>query len=186
MDGSTIITRWRQCAPLHNACFLWPRRVQIPNASRSVRPFLHSSRLGAPLYFTMGRPLPSKLPLLTGDLDPHITHDSLGPSDPIIQTAYRSIQSFLQGSLLWQTDRQTDTPTDHAILATNFIFDCEYGSGINVLIAEIWRFFVFFQIMAAVRQLGFVMCMFGPPTTNTSWYLSLCKIWLESMGCVDI
>ena len=105
MDGSTIIARWRQCAPLRNACFLGPRRVQIPNASRSVRPFLHSSRQRAPLYFTMGRPLPSKLPLLTGYLDPNLIYDSLGPSESIIQTAYRSVQSFLQGSLLWQTDR---------------------------------------------------------------------------------
>jgi len=35
--------------------------------------------------------------------------------------------------------------------------------------------------MAAVRHLGFVVCMFGPPTTSIWWYLSMCKIWLESM-----
>jgi len=41
----------------------------------------------------------------------------------------------------------------------------------------IFRFFN----MAAVRHLGFVMCVFGPPTKGIWWSLSLCKIWLESM-----
>ena len=31
--------------------------------------------------------------------------------------------------------------------------------------------------MAAVRHLGFVMCMFGPPTKSIWWFLMLCKIW---------
>ena len=35
--------------------------------------------------------------------------------------------------------------------------------------------------MAAVRHLGFVGRVLGPPTMNTWWSLSLCKIWLESM-----
>ena len=46
--------------------------------------------------------------------------------------------------------------------------------------AEIWRFFDFFK-MAAVRHLGFVMPVWGPPTKGIRWSLSLCKIWLESM-----
>ena len=41
--------------------------------------------------------------------------------------------------------------------------------------------FRFFFWMAGVRHLGFVVCMFGPPTTSIWWYLSMCKIWLESM-----
>jgi len=41
----------------------------------------------------------------------------------------------------------------------------------------IFRFFK----MTAVRHLGFVMCVFGPPTKGIWWSLSLCKIWLESM-----
>ena len=35
----------------------------------------------------------------------------------------------------------------------------------------IFRFFK----MAAVRHLGFVMCVFGPPTKGIWWSLSLCK-----------
>ena len=40
--------------------------------------------------------------------------------------------------------------------------------------------FRFFK-MAAVRHLGFVICVFGPPTKGIWWSLSLCKIWRESM-----
>jgi len=43
--------------------------------------------------------------------------------------------------------------------------------------AEIWRFFK----MVAVRNLGFVMCVFRPHTKGIWWSLSLCKMWLESM-----
>ena len=39
---------------------------------------------------------------------------------------------------------------------------------------------IFFK-MAAVRHLGFVVLMWGPPTKGIWWSLSLCKIWLESM-----
>ena len=46
--------------------------------------------------------------------------------------------------------------------------------------AEIWRFFDFSK-MAAVRHLGFLMRVLGPPTKGMWWSLSMCKIWLESM-----
>jgi len=51
---------------------------------------------------------------------------------------------------------------------------------ISRTIAEIWRFFDFSKI-AAVRHVGFVLCMIEPPTKGIWWSLSLCKIWLESM-----
>ena len=35
--------------------------------------------------------------------------------------------------------------------------------------------------MAAVRRLGFVLRVFGPPTESICWSLSLCKIWLKSL-----
>jgi len=35
--------------------------------------------------------------------------------------------------------------------------------------------------MAAVRHLGFVGRVLGPPTMTTRWCLSLCRIWLTSM-----
>jgi len=47
------------------------------------------------LYFTVGRIFHSKLPLPTGDLDPHLIHDSPGVSEPTTQTASRADQPFL-------------------------------------------------------------------------------------------
>ena len=41
-------------------------------------------------------------------------HGSLGPPESGTQMATWSFQPFLQGSLVWQTDRATDRPTDHA------------------------------------------------------------------------
>jgi len=61
----------------------------------------------------MGASLPKIAPSNWGDLDPHLTHDSLFPSKPTTQTPFRSVQPFSQGSLVWQTDRQTDGQTDH-------------------------------------------------------------------------
>jgi len=60
-------------------------------------------------------PFPLKIAASHGDLDPHLTHDSLGPPEATTQMASQSVQPFLQGSLLRQTDQQTDRPTDHAI-----------------------------------------------------------------------
>ena len=45
-----------------------------------------------------------------------------------------------------------------------------------------WDMVLFdFSKMAAVRRLGFVMHVYGPPTKGIWWSLSLCKIRLESM-----
>jgi len=42
-----------------------------------------------------------------GDLNPHLIHGPLGPPKSSTQMTSRSVQPFLQGSLVWQTDRQT-------------------------------------------------------------------------------
>jgi len=42
---------------------------------------------------------------MTADLDPHLIHGFLSPPESSIQTAPHSVQLFLQGSLVWQTDR---------------------------------------------------------------------------------
>jgi len=73
-------------------------------SSRSVQSFLHSS-LQMCLYFTMGRTFPSKLPFPLGSGPPANTC-FLGPtSKSSTQMAFRSIRTFFQGSLVWQTDR---------------------------------------------------------------------------------
>jgi len=45
---------------------------------------------------------------------PHVIHGSLGPPPSGTQMATWSFQPFLQGSLVWHTDRATDRPTNHA------------------------------------------------------------------------
>jgi len=53
-----------------------------------------------------------------GDLDPHLIHGPLSQPQSSTQTASRSVQPFLQGSIVRQSDRRTDRPidrlTDHA------------------------------------------------------------------------
>jgi len=47
-----------------------------------------------------------------GDVNPHLIHGPFSPPMSSTQTASRSVQPFLQGSLVWQTDRPTDRQTD--------------------------------------------------------------------------
>jgi len=65
-----------------------------------------------PEAFTMAAPflLKTKLPLSMGHVNPHLIHGFLDPPEPTTQTVSRLVQPLLQGSLLWQTDRQTDRP----------------------------------------------------------------------------
>jgi len=73
-------------------------------ASRSVLLFLHRWPQHVPILYN-GMFLFPQLSLLMGDLDPHLIHGSLGQSKSSTQTAFRSVQPFSQGSLVWQTDR---------------------------------------------------------------------------------
>ena len=70
-----------------------PPESTTQTANRSVQPFLHSLRQKVPILYS-GRPFPPKLPLLTGGSEPRLTHDSLGHSEPTIQTASRSVNPF--------------------------------------------------------------------------------------------
>jgi len=71
-------------------------------ANRSVQPFLHSARQKVPI-FNNGRPFPRKLPILMGDLNLHLIYDSLGQSEPTIQTplsfSYVRLSNFCTGDL---------------------------------------------------------------------------------------
>jgi len=53
-------------------------------------------------------PIPPKnCPFPWGNLDLHLVNGSLGPPESSTQTASWSVQTFLHGSLLWQTDKHT-------------------------------------------------------------------------------
>jgi len=63
-------------------------------SNRLVQPFLHSSWQKVQVV-NNGRPFPQNCPFPQGDLEPHLKHDSLGPSEPTMQTASWSVQPFL-------------------------------------------------------------------------------------------
>jgi len=105
--GATWRIWWNLCFHhICQVCFLRPTRVHNPNG-KSISSAVSAQLTAESPYTLQQAPLSPKLPLLTGGDRPHLTQDSFNPSKPIIQTASWSVQLFLQGSLLWQTDRQT-------------------------------------------------------------------------------
>jgi len=68
--------------------------LTVQMAPLSVLLFSHRWPQSVPILYN-GRPFLPKLPLPMGDLDPHLTHDSLGPSKPTNQTASPSVQLLL-------------------------------------------------------------------------------------------
>ena len=78
-------------------------------ANQSVQLFLHSARQKVPILYN-GRPFLPNYPFLWGDMDPHPSYDSLGPSEPIIHTVSLSVQPFCTDdrtvSLYFTTRRQ--------------------------------------------------------------------------------
>jgi len=80
----------------------------IPTAHLRPQPKWHPYRFSrlctddrrVSLYFTMGHPFPTICPFPWGDLEPHLIHGSLGPPQYSTQMAARSVQPFLEGSLV--------------------------------------------------------------------------------------
>jgi len=101
MGGSVVFPRWRRI--WLNLCFLQRTQVYNQMANRSVQPFLHSRKSSC---FTVGAAFPQNFPF------PWTPSNTwfLGPPESSIQMASGSVQSFLQDSLVWPTDRQTDRP----------------------------------------------------------------------------
>jgi len=103
--------------PSNNAS-LSPTESITQTAYRSVQPFLSQiHRIECPYTLQWDAPSPQNCPshYEIGSIDPHLIHGSLGPSECSTQTGlFRSVQPFLQGSLVRQIDRQTNRPTDHA------------------------------------------------------------------------
>jgi len=79
--------------------FVSPPDSASQTAPRSIQPFLHSLRQAVLILYN-GRPSTDhkKLHLPMGDLNAHLIHGVLGPSESTAQTASRSVEPFLQGS----------------------------------------------------------------------------------------
>ena len=116
IDGSIIFATWRQCAlPCGhigatwriwlNLCFLWPTHVHNPNSISIGSAVFAQMTAQCPYLLQWDAPsLSQNCPFPWGYV-PHLIHGSLGQPESSTQTASRSVQSFLQGSLVWQTDR---------------------------------------------------------------------------------
>jgi len=97
--------------PCNTWCF-GPMRAHNPNGT-SIGSAVFAQMTAECPY--AGLPVsPSKLFLPMLASGPHVIHSSLGPAESGTQMATWSFQPFLQGSLVWQTDKATDRPTDHA------------------------------------------------------------------------
>jgi len=70
--------------------FLRPTGVHNPNSNQLVDVFLHRSQQSVAILFNKPPLPPLKLPLPMGDLELHVTHDSL-----ITQMESRSVEPFL-------------------------------------------------------------------------------------------
>jgi len=83
---------WGGLGPLSISWFLEPDPAHNPNCIMIASAIFAQVTAKCP-YTLQWMPLPPKLPLPMGDLDPHVRHDSLDPSEPTNQTASLSVHS---------------------------------------------------------------------------------------------
>jgi len=101
MGGSIVFARLRQCAPPPNTCFRGPTWVQIPNGISIGSAFSRfCTAHGSPYTLQREANFPFKTVYSYRDLNPHLIRGSWGPPESSTQTASRSVQPCLQGSLI--------------------------------------------------------------------------------------
>ena len=94
--------------PPSNTLFLRPIRAHNPNGIHIGSAVFAQTTVEYPYTLQWDAHSPQKIcPFPWGDLESHLIHGSPGPPKSSTKKAARSVQSFLQGSLVWQTDRQT-------------------------------------------------------------------------------
>jgi len=92
---------------------LVPSETTNQTASRSIQPFFAQNTVQYPYILQWDAPSSVKVAPSHGGSGPHLIHGSLGLLESTTQTASRSVQPFVQGSLVWQTDRPTDRGRGH-------------------------------------------------------------------------
>ena len=100
---------WRDLGP-HLLIVPWAHHVNMPNGI-SIGSAVFAQITTVSLYFTMGCPASSKLSLPIARMWTPWRRWFPGPTQVLNLTASRSVQPFLQGSLVRQTDRQTEHVT---------------------------------------------------------------------------
>jgi len=89
---------WLPC----NTWFLGPPESKSQTVCRSIQPFLHRWPQSVLVLYNGPLLLPLKTILSHRDVYRYLIRGSLGSPESSTQT----VQPFLQGSLVWQTDRQ--------------------------------------------------------------------------------
>ena len=122
-----------------NAWFHWPTQVLNTNGISIGSAVFAEFTTECPYTLQWDSHFPikgSKLSLPMGDLDPHLIRGSLGPPESTTQTASQSVQPFLQGWLVWQTDRPIDHATRSVTIDHIYVQQC----GIIILAAHVGIF----------------------------------------------
>jgi len=92
-----------------NLCFIRPTRIYNPNGISIVSAVFAQMTAECPYSLQCDAPFPLKI--ASSHVGSGPSSGSLGPPESSTQTASRSVQPFLQGSLVWMTDRQRDRQT---------------------------------------------------------------------------
>jgi len=97
--------------PLSTTWFLEPTRTHNPNGITICSAVFAQITAERPYALQRAALSPLKMAPSHRGSGPHLICGTLGPYEPTTQTASGSVQSFLQSSWMWQTDRWTDHDT---------------------------------------------------------------------------
>jgi len=101
-----MATSFSTFGPPSNTWFLRPIRAHNPNGIPIGLAVFAQTTVVCPYTLQWDAHSPPNIcPFPWGDLDSDVIHGSPGPPKSSTQTAARSVQPFLQGSLVWQTER---------------------------------------------------------------------------------
>ena len=104
--------------------FLGPIRTHNPNGILIGSAIFAQMTVGCPYTLQWDAPFLQKLPLPMGGSGPPCNTWFPGPLESSTQMVSRSVQQFLQGSLVWHTDRPTDRPTHRPRYSKSVTIGC--------------------------------------------------------------
>ena len=107
--STRIATFYGGSGPPSNTWCLGSMRAHNPNGTSISSAVITQMTADCPYTLQWFARIPFNIAPPFGASEPHVTHDSLGPPESWTQTATRSLQPFLQGSLC-HTDRPTNRP----------------------------------------------------------------------------
>jgi len=110
IESQNLVAMWTSLStsgPPSNTWFLWPIWAHNPNGISIGSAVFAQMTVEYPYTLQWDAPSPQKIAPSHGGSGPPSNTWSLGPPKSSNQTASRSVQLFLQGWLVWQTDTQS-------------------------------------------------------------------------------